>query len=34
VGPYDEAPAYYVEAYDCGVLSRFEDFVAVGMNRE
>jgi cytochrome P450 len=30
----DEAPAHYLEAYDCWALSRFEDIAAVGMDRE
>ncbi len=30
----DEAPAYYIEEFDCWVLSRFEDIVAAGMDRE
>ena len=30
----DEEPAHYIEAYDCWVLSRFQDIAAVGMDRE
>jgi cytochrome P450 len=30
----DEAPAYYLEAYDCWALSRFDDIVSAGMDRE
>ena len=28
----DEAPAYYVEQYDCWAISRFADIVKVGMD--
>jgi cytochrome P450 len=30
----EEAPAHYIEQFDCWVLSRFEDIVAAGMDRE